>query len=148
MQISFRRVPWGILVLASLLSACGGGSGKSSGNPPGGLPQLSVDSPTVTEGDGGTVDLVFTATLSTPAGSDVTVDFATANATAMSGDDYIARNGTLQILAGRNQGTITIAVNGDTDVENDETLSLDLSNAILSCQLLMSALAEDSISLT
>ena len=128
MQISFRRVPWGILVLASLLSACGGGSGKSSGNPPGSLPQLSVDSPTVIEGDGGTVDLVFTATLSTPAGSDVTVDFATANATATAGDDYIARNGTLQILAGSNQGTITIAVNGDTDVENDETLSLDLSN--------------------
>ena len=128
MKISFRRIPWMILVLASLLTACGGGSDNSSGNPPGGLPQLSVDSPTVTEGDMGTVDLVFTATLNTPASSDVTVDFATTNATATAGDDYIARNGTLQIIAGSNQGTITIAVNGDTDVENDETFSLDLSN--------------------
>ncbi len=62
MKISFRHIPWMILVLASLLTACGGGSDNSSGNPPGGLPQLSVDSPTVTEGDMGTVDLVFTAT--------------------------------------------------------------------------------------
>ncbi|HEB56046.1 MAG TPA: hypothetical protein ENI98_07035 [Gammaproteobacteria bacterium] len=117
-----------VMFLMGTLAACSGGASNPTSNPPGRLPQLSVDSPMVTEGDMGAINLVFTATLSTPASSDVTVDFATTNATATAGDDYIARNGTLQIIAGSNQGTITIAINGDTDVENDETFSLDLSN--------------------
>ena len=52
-------------------------------------PSLSVGDVTVTEGDSGTVAANFTVGLSTASGRVITVDFATANGTAIAPGDYV-----------------------------------------------------------
>ena len=59
----------------------------------------------------------------------VTVDWETAPGTATAGDDYTAASGTLTFGPGETTKTVSIAVLDDTQVENDETLTLGLSNA-------------------
>ena len=68
-------------------------------------PTVSIDSPSVTEGDSGSTNLTFTVTLSVASGQQVTVDYADAGAgTAMSGTDYTAiTGGTLTFAAGDDQ---------------------------------------------
>jgi hypothetical protein len=53
-----------------------------------GAPTLSVNDVTVTEGNAGPTNAVFTVSLSTPSAQQVTVDFATANGTALTPGDY------------------------------------------------------------
>ena len=90
---------------------------------------LRVTGPSpVTEGNAGTVNAVFTVTLSPSASSTVTVKYATANGTATSGSDYVAASGTLTFTAGQTSKTISVAVNGDTADEANETFYLSLSN--------------------
>ncbi|MBA2556556.1 MAG: hypothetical protein H0V12_04300 [Chloroflexi bacterium] len=83
------------------------------------------------EGDSGTTDLTFTVTLSAAAEGTETVDFDTADGTATAPSDYTARSGTLTFTAGETSQTITVSVNGDTDVESDETFFVDLSDLSL-----------------
>lgn len=91
---------------------------------------LSVDDPSVLEGNSGSRSLKFTVTLSKPASRTVTVKYATKGVTASAGDhDYAAVSGTLTIPAGATSGTVSVAVYGDTRVEPDETLQLNLSYA-------------------
>jgi len=93
------------------------------------LPTLSVSDATVTEGQTGTAQLSFTVSLSQAATGPVTVNYATANGTATAGQDYTAKTGTITFAAGETTKTIQIAVNGDTAVEANETLTLALSGA-------------------
>ena len=91
---------------------------------------ISIDDVTVTEGDTGTVDAVFTVTLSEPSVDTVTVEFATADDTATAGSDYVTASGTLEFSAGAVTRTITVQVNGDLDPEADETFFVNLTNAV------------------
>ena len=59
----------------------------------------------------------------------VTVQYGTANGTASAGSDYKARSGTLTFAAGETSKTVSVAVKGDTAVEANETLTLNLSGA-------------------
>ncbi len=92
-------------------------------------PVLSIDAPSVTEGDSGTVHLVFTPTLSPVSGETVTVKFADAGTgTATSGTDYTALTaGTLTFPPGHNQAGFTVLVKGDTVHESDETVVITFS---------------------
>ena len=94
------------------------------------LPVLSIDSPSVVEGDSGSANLNFTVTLSAASTSNVTVGYADAGTgTATSGTDYTALTaGTLTIAAGNTSGTITVLVTGDTSHESHETVVVTLSN--------------------
>jgi carbon monoxide dehydrogenase subunit G len=93
-------------------------------------PTLSVSDVSVTEGDGGTVDAVFTVSLSEASGRTVTVQFATADGTAIAPDDYTELTlTTLTFDPGQTVGTVVVAVKGDTLDEANETFTLDLSNA-------------------
>jgi photosystem II stability/assembly factor-like uncharacterized protein len=92
-------------------------------------PSLVVGDATVIEGDAGTRNAVFTVSLSPPAASAVTVDYATANGTAVAGTDYTAVSGQLTFPAGETTRTVTVAVEGDTLDENDETFFVNLTNA-------------------
>ena len=95
------------------------------------LPTLSIDSVSVPEGNAGTTNAVFTVTLSSAIDRVVTVDFATANGTATAGSDYVAKSGTLTFPAGSAAAqTLTVLVNGDTDVEPNETFFVDLSSPV------------------
>jgi hypothetical protein len=91
---------------------------------------LSIGNVSVAEGDSGTTTATFTVTLSEApgAGEEVTVDYATADDTATAGTDYEEATGTLTFAEGDLTQTIDVTVNGDTDVEADETFNVTLSN--------------------
>lgn len=85
---------------------------------------------------GGLTDAVavFAVTLSAPATHDVTVQFTTADGTAIAGGsgvdeaDYGKTSGTLTIHAGETSGTIEVQVVGDRTVEPDEYFYVNLSH--------------------
>ena len=84
----------------------------------------------VTEGNTGTTNAVFNVTLSPASGQTVTVSYSTANGSATAGSDYVATSGTLTFNPGDTTKTITVAVNGDTVVESNETFFVNLTTAI------------------
>ena len=94
------------------------------------LPGLAINDVTLAEGDSGTTNFVFTVTRTGDLSKPSSVDFATADgtATAASGD-YTAQTGTLNFAANQATATVTVAANGDTTFEPDETFSVKLSNA-------------------
>jgi len=70
------------------------------------------------------IDLI----LSDIAQSDVTVTIASSDGTAQAGSDYTAINSTMTIPAGQPSASVSISLLDDDTVENDETLTLTLSN--------------------
>ncbi len=95
-------------------------------------PKFSIDSPSVTEGDSGSVNMTFTVSLSgaRSGSSSLTVDYAQTGGTATSGTDYTAVTaGTLTFATGVTTQTFTVSVTGDTTDEADETVVITLSNA-------------------
>jgi probable HAF family extracellular repeat protein len=95
-----------------------------------GTPSVSIGDATVTEGNAGTTNAIFTVTLSAPASGPVTVNFATGNGTASAGFDYAAQSGTITIPAGETTATVTVAVQGDTIAESNETFQVILSQPV------------------
>jgi hypothetical protein len=93
-------------------------------------PDLSVSNGSVVEGDNGTTSLLFYARLTRPTQRAVTVNFSTADGTATAGVDYQAASGTFTIPRGVTRRAISITVNGDFQFEPDETVLLNLSNAV------------------
>lgn len=89
---------------------------------------VRIGDASVSEGDSGTVDLVFPVTLTADPVSSATVDWSTADGTAHSDSDYQAATGRLTFAAGVRTQEIRIKVNGDTLLEPDETLFINLSN--------------------
>jgi hypothetical protein len=91
--------------------------------------QLTINDVTVTEGDSGSVNAIFTVTLSpTSATQTVTVDFFTSNGTAAQPGDYSSINGTLTFAPGQATRSIVVPVNGDTIPEPSETFFVNLIN--------------------
>ena len=91
-------------------------------------PGLTVDDVALVEGDAGTSNLTFTASLSAASALPVTFDWATAAGTAAAPADFTAASGGRTIVAGATTATVNVAVKGDTLDEDDETFSLVLSN--------------------
>jgi hypothetical protein len=92
------------------------------------VPAISISDVTVTEGNASTVDVLFTVSLSAATSVPVTVDYATADGTATMGTDYVATAGTLTFAPGSTTQVVRVTVNGDTSVEPDETVFVNLSN--------------------
>ena len=92
-------------------------------------PALTINDASLTEGDEGIKNLTFTVTLSKASGQTVTVKYATADGIARSSSDYTAKSGTLSFAAGQISKTISVVINGDTQVEGDETLFILLTGA-------------------
>jgi len=96
---------------------------------PGQAQSIVINDVTVTEGNSGTVNAVFTVTLSAASSQQITVDYATANGTAEAGSDYVTIPTTQLIIpANTPSQTITVEVNGDLLDEVDETFFVNLSN--------------------
>jgi outer membrane scaffolding protein for murein synthesis (MipA/OmpV family) len=89
---------------------------------------ISIGAATVTEVNSGTRDAVFTVSLSAVSGSTVTVDFTTANGSAVAPSDYLSVSGTLTFAPGEVSKQITVQTVGDVVVEANETFSVNLSN--------------------
>jgi len=105
----------------------GGGGGGGGG----GTPSLSINDVSVTEGNTGTKQMVFTVKLSAAAAGNVTYSIATANGTASSSSDYVASSLAGQVIsAGQTSKTFSVTVNGDTLVETSERVRVNISNVV------------------
>ena len=93
------------------------------------LPSLSINDVTVVEGNAGTINAVFTVTLSAARGQTATVNYATADGTATQPLDYTSASGTLTFAPGVTTQTITVILNGEVVPEANETFFVNLSGA-------------------
>jgi hypothetical protein len=92
------------------------------------LPTASIGDASILEGDSGTVNAVFTVSLSASSAQTVTVTAQTANGTALAGSDYTAVGPrTLTFAPGVTSQTVTVPVIGDVADEPDETFTVALS---------------------
>ncbi len=97
-------------------------------------PSLRINDISLNEGNAGQANAVFTVTLSTASGQNVSAVFATANDTATGAaacggnTDFVNSNNTVNFTAGVTSQTIPIAVCGDTTNESNERLRVNLSN--------------------
>ncbi len=89
------------------------------------VPSVSVADGSATEGEA----VTFAVSLSEASGEQVTVDYTTASGTAESGTDFTAASGTLTFAAGDSSKSVSVATADDSINEEDETLTLTLSNA-------------------
>ena len=77
--------------------------------------------------------LVFDVTLSAPSGLPIMADYATADETAMAGEDYAAIMGTIDIAPGGTSDTVTVMIMDDDVYESAaETFHVHLSGAMYS----------------
>ena len=93
-------------------------------------PAISIADGSCLEGNVGTTNLLFNVTLAVPSAQTITVNYATANGTAVAGKDYVATNGVLSFAPGTTNQTIAVAVIGNTLVESNKTLLVNLSSPI------------------
>jgi hypothetical protein len=94
------------------------------------IPSLSIGDVTVTEGDSGTANAIFTVTLSAASGQSVSVSARTTDGTAVAGSDYTSTGPTtLSFPAGTTTQTFTVPITGDALDEPDDTFTVDLSSA-------------------
>lgn len=100
--------------------------------PSGSLPVASVSDAQVVEGNNGTRYLAFSISLSTVPVGNVSVAWSTANGTATTADgDYSASSGIARFSPGQTWAwTAVVPVTGDTQAEDDETLTVSLSNPV------------------
>jgi hypothetical protein len=94
---------------------------------------LSIDDATW---NGITCDLVFTVHLSAASSNSVTVDYATADGSAIAGSDYVATSGTLTFAPGETampiSVPITVNANNTKTPSVNKVFSVNLSgNAII-----------------
>ena len=95
----------------------------SDDDPP---PALSVAGLTVVERAG--AKALINVRLSSASGQSVTVDYATANGTAVAGSDYALVSGRLVFAPGETIKTVEVPVLSDSTPESDETFLLRLTN--------------------
>jgi uncharacterized delta-60 repeat protein len=94
-----------------------------------GVPDMSISSPSVTEGNSGTTAIVYTLSLTNPSSEYISVDFSTADGTATAPADYQSASGTRWFKPGQVTRTITVYVKGETVQELNETVLVNLSDA-------------------
>lgn len=109
-------------------------------------PAASIGGATVTEGNAGTTNAVFTVTMSAASGQTVSLGYATANGSASAAADYTTTAGTLTFSPGVTSQTITVPVLGDTLDEDGETFTVELSlpvNATLAVPTGLGTITDD-----
>ncbi|MGL6073953.1 MAG: DUF4394 domain-containing protein [Fimbriiglobus sp.] len=105
-------------------------------------PTISIGDATIVEGDTGTRTMTFVVTLSAASSKSVTVDFQTLTSIEtkfaifipptpfeLENLDIVDQSGTLTFAPGVTSQTITVTVRGDTIVEANERLAVNLRNA-------------------
>lgn len=93
---------------------------------------LTVDSPSVTEGDDGTVALVYTLTLDKPAAAPLVINYwNAAGGTATANVDYVGKSTKITIPKGEQTAQVSFNVKGDTLVEPSETVNVKFNSPYL-----------------
>lgn len=91
-------------------------------------PVVSIGSAMVMEGNSGRRWMTFTLTLSVATAQPVSVNWATANGTAVAGRDYVRAVGKVTFAVGQVRQTLRVAVIGDRLRESNETFSVSLAS--------------------
>ena len=89
-------------------------------------PSVSVADAQAAEG----AAVPFAVTLSSASGRQTMVDYATSDGTATAGSDFDAAAGTLTFAPGETRLTVDVPTTGDDIDEDDETLTLTLTNPV------------------
>ena len=92
-------------------------------------PRMNITSVTKNEGHSGNTPFTFTVSLAAASSAAVTVNFATADGSAKSNEDYEARTGSLTFNVGETSKTVTVNVRGDRKSEFQEVFYVNLSGA-------------------
>ena len=92
------------------------------------LPKIFVDDVQTTDSSIGR-ELTFTVRLDAASTDTVTVDYTTADDTAMAGEDYLAANGTVTFAPGETKKTFSVNTTGTSFLDPDENFLINLSNA-------------------
>ena len=96
-----------------------------------GAPTLSIDDVSLTEGDVGTVNAVFTVSLSEVTDQTVTVAYATVDGSALARIDYMPESGQLSFEPGVSNRQIAVPIIGDfLDEGAAESFGVGLSSAV------------------
>jgi hypothetical protein len=94
-------------------------------------PGLSINDVSITEGDSGTTNLVFTISLSAASTLPVSVNYSTANGTATTGgSDYQSASGPVTFTPGVTTQNVSVTINGDIIFELDETFVVNLATPV------------------
>lgn len=94
-------------------------------------PQIFIWDASKSEGNKGATTLLMTVTLSRASSQPVTVNYQTADGTALvSNRDYVRTSGTLTFQPGETSKTISLSITGDRKREPNETFTVQLSNAV------------------
>jgi hypothetical protein len=93
-------------------------------------PALSVAEAAIVEGNAGTSTLSFPVTLSAASTQAVSVAYATSDGTATEPADYARASGTLTFAAGETSKVIVVGVVGDLVIEQDEMMTMTLSDPV------------------
>jgi hypothetical protein len=92
----------------------------------GGTPALTIDDRSVPEG--GAANAAFRVSLSFASPDTITVGYATADGSAVAGNDYTARSGTLTFSPGRRYHSVHVPILTDAFGEGAETFTVTLSS--------------------
>jgi hypothetical protein len=89
------------------------------------LPKIVPSSASISEGDAGSQLLTSTVSLSAPSDKTVTADWTTLHSGTSAAQaeppvDYTATSGVVTFTPGQTSQSVSVSVNGDTDVEPDE----------------------------
>jgi glucose/arabinose dehydrogenase len=91
-------------------------------------PAISINDVSLNEGNTATSTASFTVSLTNPSSQTITVNFATANNTAVAGVDYVATSGTVTFAPGQVSQPVNVTINGDELTEPPSvTFNVNLS---------------------
>ncbi len=88
---------------------------------------FDVSDPFLLEGDSGTQSVMFDVYLSRPSRTAITMNYTTADGSALAGEDYTATSGTVTFLPGETHKTVTVSTQSDTKIESAEHFNLVLT---------------------
>jgi hypothetical protein len=110
-------------------------------------PRISISGTSAAEGNSGNTPLVFTVSLAAAYDQMVTVNFATADYTAIAGTDYVAAAGTVTFIAGDTSETVTVQGIGNATPEPEKYFYVNLSgasaNAVIASNYAYGSISDD-----
>jgi len=94
------------------------------------IPSITGSNLTFPEGNIGRSSATFLATLTRASYQTVTVNYATADGTAIAESDYAATSGSLTFAPGQTVRSLSVRIIGDTNIEPQETFKVNFSNPL------------------
>jgi uncharacterized repeat protein (TIGR01451 family) len=91
-------------------------------------PNITINDPSITEGNSGSKNLTFTITLSNPSSQTISVPFTLADNSANVGSDYNPNSGSFTVIPGAITAQLSVGIIGDVSVEPDETFFVNLGS--------------------